>query len=101
MLRSTCIPTIAFAAVLALVPTSARAATLTVTGTSPTINGQAPRNTVIAVTFDGAVTLAAFNASRFRVFGRGTGTKTGTFPSRTPTRPSPSRRAHRFPPARS
>ena len=59
MLRSTHIVTIVFAAVLALVPTPARAATLTVTGTAPAINGQAPRNTTIAVTFDRAVTLGA------------------------------------------
>jgi VCBS repeat protein/Big-like domain-containing protein len=50
-----------------------------VTGTSPPLNGMAPRTTTISVDFDRPVTLAAFNASRFRVFGRGTGTKTGTF----------------------
>jgi hypothetical protein len=70
---------LALAAALLVVAGRADAATLTVTGTNPPLNGTAPRTTTIAVTFDRAVTLGQFNADRFRVFGRGTGTKTGTF----------------------
>ena len=69
----------ALAASVALLPVVADAATLAVTGTNPPQNGTGSRTTTIEVTFDRAVTLAQFNGDRFRVFGRGTGTKTGTF----------------------
>ncbi|MEO6028922.1 MAG: FG-GAP-like repeat-containing protein [Candidatus Binatia bacterium] len=77
--RRIALSAMALATVLVGVPTTARAATLAVTGTDPVLNGSAPRNATISVDFDRAVTLGAFNDSRFRVFGRGTGTKTGTF----------------------
>src|SRR5688572_4044857 len=60
-------------------PVAADAANLAVTSTNPPLNGMGPATTTIAVTFDRAVSLAQFNANRFRVFGRGTGTKSGTF----------------------
>ncbi len=69
----------ALAVALAMLPAAAQAATLTVAGTNPPINGTGAATTTIAVTFDRAVGLGQFNASRFRVFGRGTGTKSGTF----------------------
>ncbi len=67
----------ALAAVL-VVAAHADAATLVVDGTMPVKNTIAPATTAIAVTFDRAVTLAAFNGGRFRVFGTGTGTAAGT-----------------------
>lgn len=71
----------AVAALVALVacPYAADAANLAVTATSPPANAMAPATTTISVTFDRAVSLGQFNANRFRVFGRGTGTKAGTF----------------------
>jgi hypothetical protein len=60
-------------------PTFADAATLVVTDTDPPLNGTAPATTTISVTFDRAMSLGAFNANRFRVFGRATGTASGSF----------------------
>jgi hypothetical protein len=78
MSRSIRLIVVVLAAVIA--PVSAvHAGTLTVTGTNPPLNGMGPANTVIEVTFDRAVTLGQFNGDRFRVFGRGTGTKSGSF----------------------
>ena len=69
------------AAVVALcaAPVAAQAASLAVTSTNPPLNAMAPATTTISVTFDRAVSLAQFTANRFRVFGRGTGTKSGSF----------------------
>ncbi len=60
-------------------PAIARADTLAVSSTAPAMNTMAPANTTIAVTFDRAVALAQFDDDSFRVFGRGTGTKSGSF----------------------
>ena len=72
------VPLLVLAALVAVVPVRATAATLAVTATVPVGNTIAPATTPIAITFDRAVTLAAFNGGRFRVFGTGTGTATGT-----------------------
>jgi len=98
MLRSPFRPSVSsFVGVVlaALLPSVGYAATLVVTGTSPVANRMAPATTAIAVTFDRPMTLGAFNASRFRVFGGGTGTATGSLAlsngnqtvTFTPTRP--------------
>ena len=65
--------------VLCAAPVAAEAANLAVAITNPPLNGMGPATTTIAVTFDRAVALGQFNDDRFRVFGRGTGTKSGTF----------------------
>ncbi len=70
---------LACAVVSVVLPSVARAATLVVDSTSPASNATAPRTTTISVTFDRAVTLGAFDGSTFRVFGRGTGTASGSF----------------------
>ena len=79
MLRSLRVASFVVSLVLALAPSPARADEMAVTATVPALNGMAPATTLVAVTFDHAVTLGQFNGDRFRVFGRGTGTKTGTF----------------------
>jgi hypothetical protein len=54
-------------------------AQMQVTTTSPTSNGSAAANASIAVTFDRAVNPATLTGSTFRIFGRVTGTKSGSF----------------------
>lgn len=54
-------------------------AQMQVVATSPTSNGSAPANASVAVTFDRAVNPATLTASSFRIFGRVTGTKSGSF----------------------
>jgi len=58
---------------------AADAQALAVTGTSPALNASnIPRGTAISITFDTPVAPATVNASSLRVWGRSSGTATGT-----------------------
>jgi hypothetical protein len=82
-------------AALAAAARAAGAAELTVTSISPARHGAAARTEPVSVTFDRPVLPASVNASSFRVFGRASGTASGsiTFSNGsqtvmlTPTRP--------------
>lgn len=64
---------------IALLPLSAQAAPLQVTGLSPARNSVAQPTVDVAITFDKAVVAGSITSSTFRVFGRASGPKTGTF----------------------
>ena len=50
---------------------------LNVTGRSPERNRMAPTTTAVSITFDKPLLTTSITSASFRVFGRGTGTKTG------------------------
>jgi FG-GAP-like repeat/Bacterial Ig-like domain len=85
MARRIAVPCPALAAAAALVVLAlstaapARAVDLQVVGTTPAPNGMAPATTAITIDFDRAVKTSSVDHASFRVFGRGTGTKTGAF----------------------
>src|SRR5580765_3666094 len=62
-----------------LAPQSSQAIPLQVTGLVPARNSVASPTTDVAVTFDKAVVHGSVNGSTFRVFGHGSGPKSGTF----------------------
>ncbi|MDX2167932.1 MAG: FG-GAP-like repeat-containing protein [Deltaproteobacteria bacterium] len=66
-------------AIALLAVAGAAPAQMQVTATTPIGNGSAAANASIAVTFDRAVNPATLTASTFRIFGRVTGTKSGSF----------------------
>jgi hypothetical protein len=55
------------------------AAQLTVVSTTPAVNQTVAVNSTVSVEFDRALNTATVNADTFRVFGRGSGTATGTY----------------------
>ncbi len=59
--------------------TTAGAAELTVNTLSPARSSMAAANTTVTVTFDRAVDRPSVDSSSFRVFGRGSGTASGSF----------------------
>jgi hypothetical protein len=64
---------------LALLPLPTSAAPLQVTGLAPGRNSVAQPTTNVAITFDKAVVSGSITSGTFRVFGRASGPKTGTF----------------------
>jgi len=87
---------LALAVVSALVLLTTRPATaISVVALSPTRLGIAPKDTAVTITFDGPVNHASLTADSFRVFGKQSGTATGSFTfspddtavTLTPTRP--------------
>src|SRR5262245_53858523 len=64
--------------VAAVSPIAAHAAEPHVTSTSPVRLAVAPATTAVSITFDQALLTSSVTASSFRVFGRSSGTKSGT-----------------------
>jgi hypothetical protein len=76
--RALVIAALAFGSCVAVARASA-AAELAVVAITPPRHTLAAPTTTIAITFDRAVQLSSVDANSIRVFGRGTGTTTGTF----------------------
>ena len=70
---------VVLACVLTIAPASLCAAPLLVTQISPPRNSAATPTAAVVIDFDKAVTPASINPGTFRVFGRASGAKSGTY----------------------